>query len=357
LALVHRHRVVVLLVLVSGLSLAADPPDDRPRLHLIATGGSIAGRDDGRLGAAELLAIAPGIDRIARVEAEQLRNVSSSLLTLADWIAVSRRIRERFAADRDLAGLLVTCGTDTLEELAYFLHLTVADARPVVVVGAMRTPDARGYDGGANLAAAVRTAAARGARTQGVLVVMNGEIHSARDVSKADAARLSAFESPAAGRLGLVRPERVVFERRAAKRHTLSSEFDVGSLGELPRVDVVLFYQGASGDLIQAALDRGARGVIVAVAGADVSGGTMGSAIARAAGQRVPVVLATRTGSGRVSLGNAQPGPFDRLLDADELPFVVSAEDLPPLKARILLMLGLTKTRDPREIQRMFNEY
>jgi L-asparaginase len=343
-------------VLIAVTGIAPGPPDERPRLHLIGTGGSIARRDNGRMTASELMAIAPDLDRHARVEAEQIRNLPSSLLTLADWITISRRIQELFARDSDLSGIIVTCGTDTLEELAYFLTLTVADARPVVVVGAMRTPDVQGYDGGANLAAAVRTGAARAARGQGALVVMNGEVHSAREVSKSDSARLSAFESRGAGRLGVVRPDRVVFERSASKRHTTASEFDVRSLRDLPRVDIVLFYQGASGDLIQAALDRGARGVVVAVAGADASGGTMAPAIARAVGRQVPVVLSTRTGSGRLSLGSGQAGPAGRVLNP-QTPFLVSGEDLPPLKARILLMLGLTKTRDPRELQRMFLEY
>ncbi len=330
---------------------------ERPRVHLVATGGSIAKRDSGRLTADQLVAIAPGLEQHARVKTEQFRNLSSSSLTLDDWVALSRRIQGLLDHDHGLAGVVVTSGTDTLEELAYFLHLTITDGRPVVVVGSMRTPDAAGYDGGANLVAAVRASVARHARGRGVLVVMNGDIHSAREVAKTDADRVPAFESRGAGRLGVVEPNRVRFERTGDKRHTVSSEFGGASYSVLPRVDIVLFYQGASGDLIQAAIDRGAQGIVVAVAGADASGGTMGPAIARGAIAGVPIVLSTRTGSGRIRVPGAEQARLAGATDVEPERYVIGAEDLPPLKARILLMLALTRTENPREIQRMFTEY
>jgi len=177
--------------------------------------------------------------------------------------------------------------------------------------------------------------------------VMNDEINSAREVSKTDALRVQTFQSRQYGILGVVDPDRVVFYREPIKRHTQRAEFDVSAITSLPRVDIMMFYQGASGDLLQAAVDAGAKGIVIAVAGADLTGGSLASGIAYAGRRGVIVVLATRTGSGRIA-----PLPSGRLREG-----LIGAEDLTPLKARVLLMLALTKARTPSEIQRMFSEY
>ena len=330
-----------------GLSTKA-PERDLPRVRLVATGGTIATRPGGtRLSAEELLQGVPDLRRYVRPESEQFSNVASTALALEQWVRLARRINDLLADDSTLQGVVVTTGTDTLEELAFFLHLTVRSPRPVVVTGSMRTPAANGYDGPANLLSAFRTAGDPQALDKGVLVVMNDEINSAREVAKTDAQRLDAFQSRQRGPLGLIGAERVSFVHGPLKRHTIRSEFDVSHIGDLPRVDLLLFYQGATPDLLRAAIDLGARGLVVAVAGADTSAGTMSEGLSYAARRRVPIVLSTRTGAGRIA------SPIGDLSTAE----YIAGEDLPPLKARILLALALTRTQSPSEIQRMFREY
>ncbi len=369
-------RIIRLLLVCVMLAAAAAAPrpaaaQDAPRVRLVATGGTISNRTGGRLTADDLVALLPTVQQYARLEAEQFANTASSALTLDQWLALARRLNTLFAAERDLAGVVVTSGTDTLEELAYFLHLTVRDERPVVVVGSMRNPSTVGYEGAANLLEAIRVAADAGARGMGVLVVLNDEINSAREVTKTDALRLQTFQSRPAGILGTVDADRVVFYRSPLKRHTARSEFDVAAIEALPRVDVILTYQGASGDLIKAAVDFGAKGLIVAGAGAGATSGSQGEGLAYAAEKGVAVVVTTRTGSGRVS-GTRRVGPpagtaaspqpargagTNPAQAPSSRRRTIGGEDLLPVKARILLMLALTRTSDPADIQRMFLEY
>ena len=297
----------------------------------------------------------PGLDRYARGEAEQFSNVSSSELTLKQYLDLSKRISAAFAAEADLAGVVVTVGTDTLEELAYFLHLTVRDDRPVVVVGSMRNPSTLGYEGAANLLEGFRVAADPQSRGMGALVVLNDEINSARDVTKTDALRLHTFQSRGVGVLGVVDSDRVVYYRRPVKRTGARTEFDISALTTLPRVDIFIVYQDAPGDIIKAAVDAGAKGLVIATAGAGATSGTQGEGVAYAADKQVAVVMGTRTGSGRIASrrGNAPVAPQD----ARRMATTVSAEDLTPVKARVLLMLALTRTTARDDIQRMFEEY
>jgi len=359
----------VSLVLLAALSLGASSfapsgegqsaPAALPRVRLIATGGTISYRNGSRLSATELIALVPDLEQYATVQPEQFSNLASGQLTLDQWLRLSRRINEAFTQDSGLAGIVVTIGTDTLEETAYFLHLTVRSDRPVVVVGSMRTPTAVGYEGAANLLAAFRVAAAPESRGKGVLVVMNEEINSARDVTKSDAVHLEAFTSRGYGVLGTVDRDRVSFARAPLQRHTSRTEFDVADVKKLPRVDIVMVYQDASGDLIRAAVDNGADGLVIAGAGAANVSGTQSSGINYALEKHRFVVMSTRSGSGRI----APPGTPSEGSDGDGdaepegKSFRIFANDLMPLKARILLMLALTKTRNPAEIQRMFGEY
>jgi L-asparaginase len=316
-----------------------------PRVRLVATGGTISNRQGGRLTAEELVKSIPTLTRYATPEFEQFANVASSSMTLAQWLELSRRINTLFREDADLAGVVVTSGTDTLEELAYFLNLTVRDERPVAVVGSMRNPSTLGYEGAANLLEGFRVAADPASRGRGTLVVLNDEINAAREVTKIDALRLHTFQTRGYGILGVVDSDRVVYYRRVERRHTAASEFDVFAIDELPRVDVLLTYQGAPGDLIRAAVDAGAQGIVLATAGAGATSGTQGQGMQYAMSKGVPVVSTTRTGSGRIAGGRGGRGLF------------VAGEDLAPIKARILLMLGLATTKDPAELRRMFGEY
>ncbi len=334
-----------------------------PRVRLVATGGTISNRQGGRLTHEDLVRSVPNLDRYARVESEQFANVASSQLSLDQWLQLARRLNELFARDADLAGIVVTSGTDTLEEIAYFLNLTVRDARPVVVVGSMRNPSTLGYEGAANLLEGFRVAAEPASRNKGVLVVLNDEVNAAREVTKTDALRLHTFQTRGYGILGVVDSDRVAYYRDVVRRHTIRSEFDISSVVALPRVDVVMVYQGAPGDLIKAAVDLGARGIVLATAGAGATSGTQREGTRYAADKGVFVVSGTRAGAGRIPVRSpARPrteSEDNADAQGDELRrrYMLGADDLSPIKARILLMLALTKTQDPAEIQRMFTEY
>ncbi len=352
---------VLALLIAAGLAplLAQRPSGPLPRVHFVATGGTISNREGGRLSAAELAKSMPGVERYAELTHEQFTNVASSELTLAQWLALSRRVNEVFASDKELAGIVVTSGTDTLEETAFFLHLTVRDPRPVVVVGSMRNPSTVGYEGAANLLEGVRVAADPESRNKGVLVVLNDEINSARNVTKTDALRLQTFRSREYGQLGVVDRDRVVYFSAITKRHNEQVEFDISKVTELPRVDVIMVYQGAPGDLIKAAVDNGAKGIVIAVAGAGATSGTQSEGLAYAASKGVFIVTSTRTGSGRIAppRGDMPPGFTPSPEQQRRRQFTIAGEDHVPVKARILLMVALTKTTDRNELQRIFSEY
>lgn len=355
-----RAAGLVVLILANLAPLVAQrAPGPLPRVHFVATGGTISNRDGGRLSAAELAKSMPGVERYAELSHEQFRNVASSSLTLKDWIDLSKRINEVFATDSNMAGIVVTSGTDTLEETAFFLHLTVRDPRPVVVVGSMRNPSTVGYEGAANLLQGVRVAADPQSRNKGALVVLNDEINSARNVTKTDALRLQTFRSREYGQLGVVDRDRVVYFNQITQRHNERSEFDIAAIKELPRVDVIMVYQDAPGDVIKAAVDNGARGIVIAVAGAGATSGTQNEGLAYAASKGVFIVNSTRTGSGRIAppradmMGSFRPSPEQQR----RRQFTIAGEDHIPVKARILLMLALTRTTSRDEIQRIFSEY
>ena len=351
----HNSRTIAALLF--GLLLAthgrpfaqtasqAPPAPALPHVHLFATGGTISNRTGGRLTVEELIKSVPNLEKRVSAEGEQFANVSSGAMTIDQWLSLSRQINEKLKKEPDLAGVVVTSGTDTLEELAYFLHLTVRDARPVVVVGSMRNPSTTGYEGVANLEDGFIVAADSAARDLGTLVVLNDEINSAREATKTDARLLSTFTSRDYGVLGTVF-DRVAISRKPVRRHSAKSEFDVAAITALPRVDVILTYQGAPGDLIKAAVDNGAKGVIVAGAGVGALSGTQNEGITYATEKGAFVVTTTRTGQGVTSSGGGRSGSRR-----------IGGDDLQPVKARILLMLALATTSEPAEIQRMFREY
>lgn len=344
-----------IVVGLSAAALAQPAPTTTPlpRVRLIATGGTISAHASGRLTGRDLLArLSPASARVADVDAEQFSNVPSTNLTLAQYASLARRIDTRFTEDPSLDGIVVTTGTDALEELAYFLHLTVKHERPVVVTGAMRNASDAEYDGAANLQAAIQVAADRSARGRGVLVVMHGAIHGARNVTKVDTEHIDAFISDPDGPLGSVSAEGVVFKQSTGRRFGRHGEFDAASLGILPRVDVLITYQDAPRDAIDAAVDGGARGLVVAGSGAGSLSGGQREGLRTAASRGVVVVRASRTLRGRVTAA--------LLVEPDGRPNAqghVAAGELSAVKARILLMLALTKTREPRQIQRIFDEY
>ena len=269
-----------------------------------------------------------------------------------DCARLSRHLAAVLAADRELDGVVVTSGTDTLEELAWFLYLTLSDHRPIVLVGAMRRPGAADADGPGNLADAVRVAAHRSARGLGTVVVMGGQILSARHVRKRHATNVDAFDAPEPERLGIVKRGRVQMRMRlggVSERNGKHLPISIpGSLAlpdgaSLPRVDVLLTYQDAAGDLIDAAVAQGARGIVLAGAGAGALTLSQADAVRRAAGTGMPVVIASRTGAGTVP----RPDVFGALP-------ILTAGDLDPLKARLVLVLALARGMDESQIARLF---
>src|SRR5439155_18571161 len=226
----RRSSLLAAVALLVASVAAAQPAADVPRVRLVATGGTISNRTGGRLTAEELVKAMPGVERYAKPEFEQFANVASSELTLDQWLGLSKRINELFATDAGIAGIVVTSGTDTLEETAYFLNLTVRSDKPVVVVGSMRNPSTLGYEGAANLLEGFRVAASPSAKSKGVLVVLNDEINAAREATKTDAVRRETSQTRGYGILGVVDVDRVVFYRDVLKRHTVKSEFDIANV-------------------------------------------------------------------------------------------------------------------------------
>jgi L-asparaginase len=332
--------------------------DDRRRVALILTGGTIdsVGVDrldlawyieaDKRLAPGEMRAQIPELDQIARVEEVAFRRLPSHGLVVKDWLDLVRLIHEIFDADR-ADGLVITHGTNTLEETAYFLNLVLKTDRPVVLAGSMRPASGLSADGPLNLLNAVRVAAAPSSCGRGVLVVLNDTIHGGRDVKKTATYRVQTFEGGDLGPLGFADADgRVVFYHRTERRHTFDTEFDVRLLDALPRVDVVLSYVGADGTMIDASVAAGAKGIVSAGTGAGRPTPLEDKALTRAHEAGVVVCQSTRVGSGRVVRA---PALVRRGF--------VAADNLVPWKARALLSLALVRTKDPADIQRMFDEY
>lgn len=337
------------------LEIIGDDPD-LPLVAILATGGTIAAEGDpgaltgysaGEVEGVELVAGVPSILDHANVAVIQVANVGSSSIGQTELFDLANYANELFAQDDpEVAGIVVTHGTFTLEETVWFLNLTVHSDKPVVGVGAQRPPTAISPDGPLNLLNAVRVAADEGARGMGAFIVMNDEINAARDVTKTNAYRVSAFRSGELGYLGYADADRIVFNRAPInKRHTYDSEFDVSGVEELPKVGVIFSHQEASFASLQGLIDAGYDGVVIH------GHGTGGFAPDMRAGIRemendIVMVRTAQTVNSRIqdSSGYRDDG-------------VVSAEDLGPLKARILLQLALTQTDDFDELVRIFQEY
>lgn len=329
-----------LALALAVLGVVPGPAAAGPRVHVIATGGTISNDPGGRLAPEQLLATVPGRERLGEVLTESFANVSSTTLALDDWLRLSHRVGDVLRRDGTLDGLVVTTGTDTLEELAWFLHLTVTDARPVVVVGAMRRPAHPRADGPRNFGDAIRVAGSREATDRGVLVVMNGQVHAAAHARKRRTSGPDAFDAPPDSVEGLVTPNRVRFLRPPARASRRS--FALGDRTRLPRVDILLTYQGASADPIEGAVRSGARGLVLAGAGAGALTRSQRDAAVRVALHGVPVVVSSRTGEGQVTAED----PVDERL--------IPAGPLDPFKARILLMLALATGMGDDELRALF---
>jgi len=359
----------------AAASAAASPSDSdagttpRPAVLVIATGGTIAGVQNdtkdpdryraGSLSAEQILASVPAITRHARIETEQFSNVASALITPTQWLALSRRIEQVLEQRDDIAGVVVTHGTDRLEETAFFLYLTVRSDKPVVLVGAQRPASGVSPDGPQNLLDAVRTVVAPDAVGKGVMVVMDGRILSAREVRKVYQ-RVGGFTTGDMGMLGLMSHDGAEFFFQPTRPHGAASEFDLRGIESLPDVDLLFSHPGGSGPRH----DQKLAGIVVANTGFNCEESLAYLKLARAG---TIVVSAFPTGD---NVARNWP-PEDRVPNHVIEPCAhidpsqwegrwippINAEHLTPQKARILLMLALTRSRDDLEIRRIFRHY
>ncbi|WP_459715885.1 asparaginase [Paraburkholderia sp. 2C] len=344
----------------SPSSPSSAPPRALPRIAVLATGGTIAGSAQdatstagyqaGVVGVGQLLAAVPALSALATMHAEQVASIDSKDMPLALWTTLAQRVNALLASD-DIDGIVITHGTDTLEETAYLLHLTVKSAKPVVLTAAMRPSSALSADGPLNLLNAVSVAAHRAAHGQGVLVAFNNRIHGARDVVKTSTFAVEAFQSPEVGALGWVQDGRVEFQRGVIRPHTTASEFAIESTSNdaWPAVEIVASYAGATRVMVDALVKAGVRGIVVAGTGNGSIHAALQQALAEAAAHGIAVVRASRVGSGHVMHNGAA---------ADDALGFVSANSLNAYKARVLLMLALAAgNAAPAALQRVFDLY
>ncbi len=347
---------LVLSLLLPGVAhpsalVGQDPP--LPTVVVLSTGGTIAStrstEEEGftsSLAGEQLVAAVPGLDQVARIEVQNVVNVGSTNMTPALWLEVSRRAAAALARP-EVVGVLVTHGTDTMEETAYFLDLTVAGDKPVVLVGAMRAASEWDADGPRNLLNAARVAVSPEARGKGTFVVLNGKIHAAREVTKTHSLAVETFDTPEFGALGIVDPDGVRFYRGPLRRQTIEMPPDV----VLPTVDIIPNYAGSDGRLIRGLLKEGqVDGLVIDASGAGNIAAPLFEAVREAREAGIAVVITSRTQSGRVLPLYAGGGGGTTLHEIG----CVFADNLSAQKARVLLIAALTRTRDPEGLRGFF---
>jgi len=342
--------VVGLLVLGAAPLASQDAP--RPRVHLIATGGTISnmGPDPRRTGE-ELVTGVDQISQLANVTWEQFSNVASGSITQEMLRDMARRIRALEKESPAPAGVIVTHGTDTMEETAFFLDLTVGGCMPVIVTGAMRQANWVGADGPANLLNSVKVAVSPDARGRGTMVLLNDEIFLARDVTKSNTTRLNAFSAPGAGPAGVTDPDGIYWHDPAPP--CAPPRVDIDQVESFPRVDIIYSYIGADSAMIDALVAAGAKGLVIAGVGRGGTTPSQSRALQRAVARGVIVLTSNRTGSGRV--GGRGNDPTRLASIAEGRGVYLGAGDLNPQKARILLALALASGMTPAEIATLIN--
>jgi L-asparaginase len=340
--------------------MAASPvfaAEKLPNVKILATGGTIAGTGASstttvgytaaKVGVEALIEAVPELKQVANVTGEQVFQIASENMNNDYWLTLAKRVNTLLAQD-DVDGIVITHGTDTIEETAYFLDLVVKSKKPVVIVGAMRPSTAISADGPINLYNAVILAGSKDAIGKGVLVSMNDEINAGRDVTKTNTATLNTFRTPELGLLGYMQDNKPHFYRQSTRKNTAESEFDIMKLDALPRVDIVYGYANMDATALNAFVAAGAKGIVHAGVGDGSLATAVKPALVEARQQGVVIVRSSRVGNGIVARNGEA--------NDDELDFVVS-DTLNPQKARILLMLALTKTNDTKAIQKMFYTY
>lgn len=348
---------IMCLVTFSLQVVFAAENSNKPNVVILATGGTIAGAGvtstttvgyTAAVTAVEkLIENVPELSKIANVKGEQTAQIASESMTMEIWLKLAKRINT-LLAQADVDGVVVTHGTDTLEETAFFLNLVVKSEKPVVLVGSMRPGTAMSADGPLNLYRAVILAGSKDAAGKGVMVMLNDTINGGREVTKTITDRVDTFQAPMTGVLGVFSGDQPVFYRKSLRKNTTETEFDVTYLDSLPRVDIVYHYAGNAGTMIDAAVNAGAKGIVHAGTGNGSIGKAEYPAMENALKNGVVVVRSSRVGSGIISRNGEA--------NDDKYGFIAS-DNLNPQKARILLMLALTKTTDVNRIQQMFWEY
>lgn len=353
---IRRHSAVALVV--AALLAGAPPAWALSRIKILATGGTIAGAQStqadagyksGTFSVDDLIRAVPQMTNLAVLSGEQVANIGSQTMNHEVWLKLAKRVNEVLASD-DTDGVVITHGTDTMEETAYFLSLVVKSDKPVVLVGSMRPATAISADGPINLYNGVALAGSPEAKGRGPLVILNDTIHYAREAQKMHTTHMNTFDSPNRGIAGVMNTGKATFYSLITTRHTTKSEFSIDDLTveNLPLVTIVYSYANLGGVVIDAMVEKGVKGIVLAGVG---DGNTTDAALAaleRAAQKGVVVVRCSRTGSGLV----------DRNVEVndDKLGFIAGME-LSAQKARILLMLGLTKTSEVKQLQQFFYEY
>ena len=325
--------------ILCGLVLCASSVSavDQPKVHLIATGGTIASGPAGLLSAAELKERNPELRNVAELSVEDYLTIGSPRMTPELQFGIAKRVNEIFHDEPELSGVVITHGSDSLEETAFLLDLLLEGDRPVVFAAAMRPPRRSDTDAPRNLVNAVRLAASEGARSLGVIVTLNDEIHAARDVRKTHTIATNAFASPGLGPLGYFDGDNIYLARKPARRLTL----DVDAVE--PRVTLIRLFTGSDGSQVRAAVASGQRGIVLEVFGRGNVPPQVMDAVREARNKDIVVVFSPRTGGGRVLVG-----------DDAKRSGVISGEDLDGLKARLVLVAALATTSDPAKLRSYF---
>ncbi len=350
------RKNLILIYCLLGMASIHAYGQGKPLIYILATGGTIAGvgasetssgYTSGVVSVDKIIQSAPEILQLAQIKGEQVVNIPSQDITEADWLILAKRVNQ-LLAKADVTGVVITHGTDTMEETAYFLNLVVKSNKPVVLVGSMRPSTELSADGPMNVYEGAAVAASPESVGKGVMIVMDDKILSADDALKTLTTALETFKCPNYGFLGYVYNSKPIFTRNSLVRHTTKSEFDIANVEKLPKVEIVYGYAGIDSLFVTTAIEKGANGIVYAGVGNGNPNTSNMNALADAVKRGIPVVRSARTPFG--------PTTQHDEVDDDKYGFSASWFKTPE-KSRILLMLALMKTKDYKEIQRIFTEY
>lgn len=358
--MILKTKLLLTASVIFGISLFTcnvAAQTDSNYIYIIGTGGTIAGDSSskistnyeaGKLNATQLLKAVPQINDLSKIKIIDLFHIDSADISISNWFELAVTVNKVLDRD-DVKGIVITHGTDTMEETAYFLNLIIKNNKPIVLVGSMRPDSSISADGPINLYNAVAVANSKSATGQGVLVVMNDQIFSARDVTKTNTTQVSTFKSPNMGAIGTVQFGNVNFYKSDIRKHTIETPFELSNLNNLPKVEIIYEYAGTDGSLFEAAIKSGVQGIVIAGTGDGNIAESERSLLKRARAKGIVIARSSRTGSGTVT--------YNYVHNLDSELGLIPADDLNPQKARILLMLSLTKTHDVSRIRHYFELY